>query len=111
MRWPATPVGTAQLRSNAVTSAKVKNRSLRAVDLSPSARVGSRGSRGPQGPPGEFIGTPEAWKPLALAGGWAPFDANHQQPGFRKDCHRAADQPGRRGRSGLHLAERDHVLD
>jgi hypothetical protein len=78
-------VGTAQLRANAVTSKKVKNRSLRASDLSPSARIGVRGPRGATGPPGEFIGTPEAWKPLPLTSGWGAYDANHQQPGFRKD--------------------------
>jgi hypothetical protein len=79
-------VGSAQLRANAVTSVKVKNRSLRANDLSPSARLGiGRGPQGKPGPPGQFIGTPEAWKPLELASGWAAFDANHPQPGFRKD--------------------------
>src|ERR671917_1110778 len=56
-------VGSAQLRANAVTSAKVKNRSLRLTDLSPSARTGTRGPRGPAGPPGQFVGTPEQWRP------------------------------------------------
>jgi len=78
-------VGSAQLRSNAVTSAKVKNRSLLPSDLSPSARIGQRGRRGAPGPPGVFIGTPEPWKPLALASGWDFFGGGHQQPGFRKD--------------------------
>jgi hypothetical protein len=78
-------VGSAQLRANAVTSAKVKNRSLRLTDLSPSARTGTRGPRGPAGPPGQFVGTPEAWRPLALASGWDLFDTTHQRPGFRKD--------------------------
>jgi hypothetical protein len=78
-------VGSAQLRSNAVTSAKVKNRSLRAIDLAPAARIGQRGPRGATGPAGEFIGKPEEWKPLALAASWAPFAGDHQQPGYRKD--------------------------
>lgn len=81
-------VGSAQLRANAVTSAKVKNRTLQSTDLAPSARAGLRGPRGlqgPAGPVGEFAGTPEAWKPLALAGTWDLFDTTHQRPGFRKD--------------------------
>jgi hypothetical protein len=56
---PRNSVGTAQLRNNAVTSAKVKNRSLRAVDfargqLPRGARgpIGPTGSRGPTGPAG-----------------------------------------------------------
>jgi hypothetical protein len=78
-------VGTAQLRRDAVTSAKVKDRSLRSSDLAPSARTGTRGPRGPAGPPGQFIGTPEPWHPLALAAGWDLFDTGHQRPGYRKD--------------------------
>jgi hypothetical protein len=44
---PRNSVGTAQLKTNAVNSAKVKNRSLRAIDF----RRGQlpRGARGPQG--------------------------------------------------------------
>jgi hypothetical protein len=81
-------VGSAQLRPNAVTSAKVKDRSLRTSDLSPSARTGPRGPRGaqgPTGPTGAFAGEPEAWHPLALAEGWDLFDTGHQRPGYRKD--------------------------
>jgi len=81
-------VGSAQLRANAVTSAKVKNRSLRSTDLAPSARIGLRGPRGvegPAGPAGAGIGAPEAWKALPLAGTWDLFDTAHQRPGFRKD--------------------------
>jgi hypothetical protein len=81
-------VGSAQLRPNAVTSAKVKDRSLRTNDLAPSARTGPRGPRGaqgPAGPTGVFAGTPEAWRPLALAPGWELFDTGHQSPGYRKD--------------------------
>jgi hypothetical protein len=47
---PRNSVGTAQLKTNAVNSAKVKNRSLRAIDF----RRGQlpRGARGPQGAQG-----------------------------------------------------------
>src|SRR5215217_3881452 len=56
---PRNSVGTNQIRSNAVSSSKVKNRSLAARDLSVAARNflrgqrGPRGERGPQGPRGE----------------------------------------------------------
>lgn len=43
-------VGTSQIRSNAVTSAKVKNGSLTAADFAASARI--RGPQGPAGAPG-----------------------------------------------------------
>ena len=55
---PLLSVGTPQLKGNAVTSAKVKNRSLLAVDFKqgPLPR-GPRGLRGPAGAPGT-PGTP-----------------------------------------------------
>jgi hypothetical protein len=52
---PKNSVGTAQLRSGAVTSAKVRNGSLRTLDLTAAARralTGRSGPRGPQGPQG-----------------------------------------------------------
>jgi hypothetical protein len=78
-------VGSQQLRANAVSSSKVKDRSLQTRDLSPTARLGRRGPRGPVGPQGQFIGTPEDWKPLAVQNGWDFFGGGHQRPGFRKD--------------------------
>lgn len=46
-------IGNAQLKSNAVTSSKVRNGSLTAKDLTRSALLtGTRGPRGPGGPPG-----------------------------------------------------------
>jgi hypothetical protein len=47
---PRNSVGPTQLKANAVNSAKVQNRSLRAVDFA-SGQVPA-GSAGPQGPPG-----------------------------------------------------------
>ena len=53
---PRNSVGSAQLKANAVNSAKVQNRSLRAVDFGigqiPKGPQGPAGAAGPQGPPG-----------------------------------------------------------
>ncbi len=59
---PRASVGTLQLKNNAVTSAKVKNFSLLAVDFKrgqlprgaqgPAGAAGAAGAPGPQGPPG-----------------------------------------------------------
>jgi hypothetical protein len=53
---PRNSVGPAQLKANAVNSAKVKNRSLRAVDFAagqiPAGPAGPAGAAGPQGPAG-----------------------------------------------------------
>jgi hypothetical protein len=87
-------VGNAQLKRNAVTSLKVKDRSLRARDLAPATRVGLRGSRGlrgptgPQGPAGSVASgalTPEAWQRLELIGGWANYGGPYEGAGYRKD--------------------------
>jgi hypothetical protein len=50
---PNNSVGTAQLKSNAVTSAKIKNGQVKPSDLSASAKTsGPQGPPGPQGPQG-----------------------------------------------------------
>jgi hypothetical protein len=49
---PRDSVGSAQLRTGAVRSIDVKNRSLQASDLSPRARASLRGQQGPVGPAG-----------------------------------------------------------
>ena len=53
---PRNSVGPTQLKANAVNSAKVQNRSLRAVDFAigqiPAGPRGPAGAAGPQGPPG-----------------------------------------------------------
>jgi hypothetical protein len=65
LRLPRNSVGNRQLRANAVTSGKVRNASLRAIDFKPgqlpagprgakgaTGSKGSTGSRGPTGPTG-----------------------------------------------------------
>jgi hypothetical protein len=53
---PRNSVGPAQLKANAVNSAKVQNRSLRALDFAtgqiPAGPQGPAGPAGPQGPSG-----------------------------------------------------------
>ena len=50
---PRNSVGPAQLKNNAVNSAKVRNGSLRAVDFAPGQiPAGPAGPQGPAGPPG-----------------------------------------------------------
>lgn len=48
----ARAVGNSELKSNAVTSRAIRNRSVRLSDISPSARSALRGQPGPQGPAG-----------------------------------------------------------
>jgi hypothetical protein len=76
-------IGSAQLKANAVTSAKVKDRSLRRSDLEPSARIGARGLRGPPGP--GVAAAPEAWKPLPFVSGWANYGGGFIAAAYRKD--------------------------
>lgn len=52
-KLPKNSVGTVQIKSNAVTSSKVKDGSLAAGDLSATARAELKGATGPAGPPGE----------------------------------------------------------
>jgi hypothetical protein len=56
IQLPANSVGTKQLKKNAVTGKKVKNRSLKAVDFAlgqlPAGPQGPKGDQGPTGPAG-----------------------------------------------------------
>ena len=52
IKLPKNSVGSAQLKSNAVTGAKVKNGSLSASDLNATSRSSLTGKPGPQGPAG-----------------------------------------------------------
>src|SRR5688572_33280881 len=53
IQLPANSVGTKQLKKNAVTAAKVKNRSLKANDFARGQiPKGDQGPQGPQGPQG-----------------------------------------------------------
>jgi len=49
---PRNSVGSRQLKSNAVTSGKIRARAVQRSDLAPTARGGARGPRGPVGPAG-----------------------------------------------------------
>lgn len=86
-------VGNAQLRKNAVTSSKVKDRSIQKSDLATTARVGTRGPRGPQGatgPQGAPGGTtlPETWKGVSLAAGWASYGSPFDSAAYRSESGR-----------------------
>lgn len=68
---PANSVGTKHIRDNAVTSSKVKNRSLLAVDFkSGQLPRGSVGPAGPAGPPGP-TGATGATGPAGPGARWA----------------------------------------
>jgi hypothetical protein len=85
-------IGNAQLRKNAVTSTKVRDRTLQKSDLAPSARLGTRGARGlqgpagPAGPPGSGAAPPEPWKGLSLAAGWGNYGTPYDGAGYRKEA-------------------------
>jgi stage V sporulation protein SpoVS len=72
---PRGSVGTPQLKNNAVTSAKVRNRSLRGVDFAfGQLPAGRRGPIGPQGPAGP-AGAAGPAGPAGAAGAPGPSDA------------------------------------
>jgi len=89
IKLPARSVGNRELKSNAVTSAKIRAQSVARSDLSPSARVGSRGPRGPAGPSGSTgdVGAPEPWKALPFVSPWSSLGEGYPNAAFRKDQH------------------------
>lgn len=52
LKLPRNSVGAEQIKSGAVRSAEIKDRSIRTSDLATSARASLRGQIGPQGPTG-----------------------------------------------------------
>jgi hypothetical protein len=76
---PKDSVGTAQIKKNAVTSAKVKNRSLRAVDFArgqlPQGATGATGLRGATGSDG-VRGPTGSVGPVGLTGPAGPTGAD-----------------------------------
>jgi hypothetical protein len=63
---PRASVGTAQLRTNAVTSVKIKNGQVKLVDLARNAR--RPGPRGPAGPAGPAGGVTRLWAVVNASG-------------------------------------------
>lgn len=91
IKLPAKSVGNRELKSNAVTSAKIRAGSVSRSDLAPSARAGSRGPRGATGPAGPAGAdgdavAPEPWKPLPLASLWRNYGQSFSTSGYRKDA-------------------------
>jgi hypothetical protein len=83
-------IGNRELKANAVTSAKVKDRSLTSSDLSPAARAGTRGPRGAQGPAGRdgsgaALPAAEPWTPLSFGVGWGNYGSVYLGASYRKD--------------------------
>jgi hypothetical protein len=98
---PRNSVGATQLRTGAVRSSEVKDRSLQVADLSRRARSSLRGERGPAGPPGTSAqGAPGGTGAIVLktAAGVvpaAPVDAEITGPATTASC-----DPGQRVTGG-----------
>jgi hypothetical protein len=91
---PAGSVGNRELKRDAVTASKIRNRSIGPAELTPDA-AGRRGPRGPQGPAGtdglpgaagDAVG-PEPWQPLPFAGAWTNYGSGFVGGAYRKDPH------------------------
>lgn len=66
---PPNSVGTAQIRTGAVTSAKIRNNTILLRDLARSARIpGPAGPAGPQGPAGPAGGVTSRWAVMNASG-------------------------------------------
>lgn len=89
VKLPAKSVGGRELKNNAVTSAKVRPRSIARSDLAPTARLGLRGPRGttgPAGPAGASGASVETWKPLQVVTPWSHYGDDWPLPSYRKDA-------------------------
>ena len=71
---PKNSVGTIQLRAGSVTSPKVRDGSLRAVDLAPAARLALKGDKGDKGDPGTA-----GLSGLETVGASSTFDSNNSK--------------------------------
>ena len=71
---PKNSVGAAQIRTGAVTSAKVRDASLGLVDLRPAARLALKGDIGPTGDKGD-PGSPGLAE-LEIVGASSVFDSS-----------------------------------
>jgi hypothetical protein len=80
LRLPAGSVGTKQLKNNAVTGAKVKNRSLAASDFGGTLPQGAKGEKGDKGDPGVNGGNGTDGAPGAPGTNGAAFVAHARCP-------------------------------
>jgi hypothetical protein len=93
IKLPAKSVGTRELKGNAVTSSKIRPRSVARSDLAVSARAGSRGPRGATGPAGPAgpagasasAAAVEPWRALTFAGSWTNYGGPYTTGAYRKD--------------------------
>ncbi len=91
VKLPAKSVGNRELKSNAVTSSKIRAQSVARSDLAPSARVGARGPRGatgstgPPGASGDAV-APEPWRALPLADVWRNYGGGYSTAAYRRDA-------------------------
>ena len=104
---PRNSVGTSQLRSNAVTSSKVKDRSLRAVDFARGQLpAGARGATGPQGAQGP-AGPQGPGGPQGPAGGSLTYvvDGPFTNPAHSQSAGSATCPPGQHPTGGGVVSE------
>lgn len=82
--YAAVKIGTKDLKSNAVTSSKIKNRTIQSVDLARGVAVsGPQGPAGSPGAPGAFPTELSGLVPVAL------FVVNGTTGAVTRDTHRA----------------------